>query len=442
MGISPFDSAIFRDLLCDIEIAQAFDDSASIDSWLRVEAALAGAQGELGIIPAASADAIQRLCADAAIDAASLAADSAVDGIPIPALLKRLHELIDAPGHGAYLHFGATTQDIMDSGLVLRLRQVCDIVEARISLLLSALADLAEAHAQLPLVARTRRQAATPTSFGAVVASWGAPLLSHLEALEQLRPRLLRISLAGASGNSTALAEQAAELRALVATKLDLEVHHQCWHSDRSALAEFASLMTRICGALAKIGEDCMLGSQQEVGEIGLAGAGGSSTMPHKQNPVQAEILLSLFGIAAAQETAMTQALLHRQQRDAAAWMLEWHALPQICMATGRALQLAISLATGIEVDATRMLANLEGAHGLVYAEAISFRLAETMPRPQAQARVKQLCSDALAQACRLSELVEREFPEIDWNELLTPQQQLGDAATQARNFARRVREL
>ena len=161
--------------------------------------------------------------------------------------------------------------------------------------------------------------------------------------------------------------------------------------------------------------EDCMFAAQAEVGELLLAAGGGSSTLPQKRNPVQAETLVSLFQLAAAQDGAMTQALLHRQQRDGGAWMLEWHALPQICMACGRGLQLAISMVTQMQAVADRMRTNLEGRHGLVYAEAISLRLAAQMPRGDAQARVKQLCVDAIEQGASLPALIAGEYPDIDW---------------------------
>ncbi len=442
MPASPFDSEIYRELLCDDEIAARFDDAAVINSWLRVEGALAAAQGELGLIPEDSARAIASACDGVEIDPAALASGTGRDGIPIPALVDALRSAIGDPAHANYLHFGATTQDIMDTGLVLRLGEVCDIVDARLVLLLQALADLAERHAELPLAARTRRMPATPTSFGAVVAAWGAPLLGQRQALAQLRPRLLRASLGGASGNSAALGPRAAELRDAFAGELGLDAGDGCWHSDRAPLAEFASCLSRINGLLAKMAEDCLLGAAPEVGELRFAGGGGSSTMPHKQNPVQAETLASLFQFAVALDGAMTQALLHRQQRDGAAWMLEWHALPQLCIACGRALELAAELLAGLEVEPARMLANLEGAHGLVYAEAISFRLAQSMPRSEAQARVKQFCAQALEQNVGLVDLVAAQFPDSDWLALCSPQNLLGDAAQQARAFAARVRGI
>ncbi len=435
MTVSPFDSGIYRELLFDAEIGGYCSDAAQIGAWLRVEAALARSQGELGIIPAESAAAIVRACAELEIEPASLAAGTGRDGIPIPALVAMLQAVL-GDEHAAYVHFGATTQDIMDTGLMLRLRDVCDVVAARLELVLNVLADLADAHAELPLAARTRRMPATPTSFGAIAAAWGAPLLQQAQTLAQMRPRLLRVSLAGASGNASALGPQASELRAALARELDLANDESSWHTNRNALAEFASWLTRLTGSLARISEDCLLGARPEVGELKLASSGGSSTLPHKQNPVEAETLLSLFDIALALDGAMNRALLHRQQRDGAAWMLEWHALPQLCVAAGRALQLAIALLTRLEPDPERMRANLDGRHGLVYAEAISFRLADDMPRPAAQALVKQACADAVAQDCQLVDLIAHRFATIDWREVVDPAQQLGDAPAQARSFA------
>jgi 3-carboxy-cis,cis-muconate cycloisomerase len=442
MAASILDSSLYRELLHDAEIGALFGDRAEVDALVRVEAALARAQGELGVIPQHSAAHIVRVLPQLNIDPASLATGTGVAGIPIPALLETLREAMQAPDHARYLHWGATSQDIMDTALVLRLREVCDIVDVRLRRLLGVLANLAEQHAALPLAARTRRQPATPTAFGAVVAGWGAPLLSQLDVLAQLRPRLLRVSLAGASGNSAALGDTAAAVRAALAAELELGHEVLPWHCDRTALAEFSACLARINGALAKLAEDCMLAAQAEVGELLLAGGGGSSTMPQKQNPVQAEVVVSLFQLCAALDGAMTQALPHRQQRDGAAWMLEWHALPQVCLACGRSLQLAISMVTGLRPVAERMHENLQGRNGLIHAEAISFRLAELMPRPDAQAQVKQLCADAVTQECDLLSLLARDYPQIDWQAVTAPPAQLGDAIAQARAFVAAVRKL
>ena len=442
MSASIFDSALYGDLLHDDEIGRHFGDAAELEAMIRVETALAKVQGDLGIIPQASAKRIAESLGDTQIEPADLAPGTGDDGIPVPALLAALRESIGEPQHAGYLHWGATSQDIMDTGLVLRLRGVSDVIDARLKLLLAALADLALICADLPMVARTRRQPATPTSFGAVVSGWGSPLLAELETLARMRPRLLRVSLAGASGNASALGEKSAEQRTALAAELGIFDCETPWHSDRSSLVEFASVLTRVCGALARLGEDCLLGSQAEVGELLLASGGASSTMPHKCNPVQAETLLGLFQFVSALDGALTHALLHRQQRDGAAWMLEWMTLPQICMACGRALQLGVSLVTRLQPDPGRMRINLEGRHGLAYAEAVSFRLCESMTRVEAQACVKRLCADAVQQDCRLTELLTEEFPDIDWNEVLRPESLLGDAPRQARIFAERVHQL
>jgi 3-carboxy-cis,cis-muconate cycloisomerase len=441
MTVSPFDSEIYRELLFDAEIGEHFGDAAEISAWLRVEAALAQSQGEIGIIPAQSAAAIVQACAGLEVEPASLAAGTGRDGIPIPALVAILQTTL-GDEHGPYVHLGATTQDIMDTGLVLRLREVCRIIEFRIRRLLQQMALQAEVHAELPLAARTRAQLATPTSFGAVIAGWGAPLLGQLDALVQLKPRLLRVSLAGASGNASALGPLAAELRAALAAELELGDNEFQWHNDRTGLAEFSAWCTRVNGSLARMAQDYIEAARPEVGEITLTAGGGSSTMPHKNNPVDAETLVSLFQVGAAQDALMTQSLLHRQQRDGVAWSLEWHALPQVCMATAKSLQLAIVLAETLRPDAAAMLARLEDGHGLVYAEAISFRLAGIMPRPEAKAEVRKMCAAAIDQNCSLAEIAGQRFPDIDWRGITIPERQLGDAPRQARAFAARAASL
>ena len=442
MAISPFESSLYRNLFHDPEVGALLSDQAEIDSMLRVEAALARVQGALGIIPAASAAAISTAAAQCRLEPADLAAGTGRDGVPVPALVETFREAIGAPEHASYLHWGATTQDIMDTALVLRLRDLCAIYQQRLTSLLSALARLAADHAELPMAAHTRRQIAIPTSFGALVAAWGVPLLNHLEVLEQIRPRLLKVSLAGAVGNSAVLKEDAARIRSALAAELELADSDFAWHSDRAPLAEFASLLTRINGSLAKMGEDIILAAQSEVGEVGLIRAGTSSTMPHKQNPVAAEGIQSLFRLCVAMDGLMNEALLHRQQRDGIGWALEWHALPQICMACACALNLARTLVLELEPDAGRMRDNLDRGNGLVYAEAISFSLAEIMSRPQAQTTVKELCNRARAEGSSLKALVAQAFPQIDWDSICTPEAQLGDAPAQAHAFAKRVQAL
>ena len=440
--MSLFHSKIYRALLFDEEVGALFSDDAEINAMLQVEGALAKVQGELGVIPQASALAINAAMAEIKIDPASLANATATAGVPVPELVAAIRRAMQSAEHAQYLHWGATSQDIMDTALVLRLRRVCNLVENRLRQLLHEFAIQAEKYTDLPMAARTRTQIATPTSFGAVMVSWGAPLLDHLDVLAQLKPRLLRVSLAGASGNATALGDRVAEQRAALASELGLGDSALPWHNNRTALVEFASLLTRINGSLAKFAEDHLLATQPEVAELLISAGGGSSTMPQKNNPVMSETIVSLFPLAKAMDGLMTQAVSHRQQRDGVAWSLEWHALPQICLAAAKSLTLAIKLAETLQPNTEKMLMNLEGENGFIYAEAISFKLAEIMPRPQAQKRIKELCGIALDQQRHLPELVAEQYPDIDWEEVTKPAAQMGDAVAQVQRFVAMVKSI
>ena len=205
MPATPLDSAIYRDLLGDGEIAGLFTDNAELRAMLLVEGALAEAQAAQGLIPAESAEVIARAAREVQLDPAALAAATGRNAVPVPALVAAFRDALAAPEHAQYIHWGATSQDIMDTGLALRLRRVLEILEGRRAATLAALAGLAERHAELPMAARTYGQAATPTSFGAVVAGWGRPLIALRERGDALRPRLLQVSLGGAAGTLAAM---------------------------------------------------------------------------------------------------------------------------------------------------------------------------------------------------------------------------------------------
>lgn len=441
MGSCAFDSALLGGLYHDPEIAPLFTDSAEIRAMMLVEAALAEVQAEAGIIPPAAAAAITRTAHEAQIDPAALAAETATNGVPVPALVAAFRKAMQAPDYAQYLHWGATTQDIMDTGLTLRLRRMLEIMETRLNRLLAALADLAEAHAELPLAARSYGQAATPTSFGAVVASWGAPLLRHRDRLAEMRPRLLTVSLGGASGNLSAMQGKGPELRSGLARRLGLHDPGANWHTSRDTVAELAAWTTALSASIAKMGEDLILHSQTGIGELRLGGTGGSSTMPQKQNPVAPSVLVALARFSLALNGAMQGAALHRQQRDGAAWFTEWLSLPQLCLACGRSLAIATDTATSLTPDPAKMRAGLDSdGLGLIHAEALSFALAAHMPRPEAQAAVKALCAEARQSATPLPRLAAERWPDLGLEHALTPQAQLGTAPEDARAFARAAR--
>lgn len=430
------DSALYRNLFGDDETAVLFSDSAEIRAMLLVEGALARVQGRLGLIPETAAAFIDRASREVQIDPAGLALETAVNGVPVPGLVAAFRKAMEAPDHAQYLHWGATSQDIMDTALALRLRRLTELWDGRLQQLVQGLGRLAATHADLPMAARTYGQAATPTSFGAVVAGWGHPVLRHRARLVALRPELALVSLGGAAGTLSAMGAEGPAVRAALAEALGLHDPGHSWHGERDRIGAFAAWMAGLCTSLGKMGEDLILMAQSGIGEIAIAGAGGSSTMPQKQNPVGPSVLVALARQAVALAGALQGAGLHRQQRDGAAWFTEWLTLPQLCLSTGRALALATDLVGKISPDAGAMAHGLDDRTGLIHAEAYSFALARHMPRPEAQARIKALCAEAQAGRGALPALVRRDFPDLD----LAVASGLGTAPAEARAFAAAAR--
>jgi 3-carboxy-cis,cis-muconate cycloisomerase len=441
MPASPLDSAIYRDLFGDAEVGRLFSDTAEVRAMLLVEGALAEVQGELGLIPETAGRAIHRAAMELQIDPGALAAETGRNAVVVPALVAAFRAEMKAPEHAQFVHWGATSQDVIDTGLVLRLRKVLEIAETRLGAALTALASLAEAHADLPMAARTYGQVATPTSFGAVAAGWGMPLLQLREELATLRPRLLVVSLGGAAGTLSAMGDRGPEVRARLAERLGLGDPGGSWHADRDRMAALAAWLTRLAGATGKMGEDLTLMSQTGIGEVDIGPGGGSSTMPQKSNPVLPSLLVAIARQTAGLNTVMQGALVHRQSRDGAAWFTEWMTLPQMCVLAARALSVAGALAATIRPMPGGMAAGIDDGTGLIFAEALTFALAARMPRPKAQEAVKALCREALETGTPLRQLTERDFPG-DWGPVFDPARQLGTAPAEARAFAERVRNI
>ncbi|RMH52328.1 MAG: 3-carboxy-cis,cis-muconate cycloisomerase [Alphaproteobacteria bacterium] len=435
MAVSPFDSAMLAGLHGDPEIGALFTDAAEIRAMLRFEAALARAQAGLGMIPARAAEEISAAAETVTLDPESLAAGTARDGIVAPALVAAFRAAL--PPEGArWLHWGATSQDVIDTALVLRLRDALAMLEARIDAILTALGQAAAAHRMTVMAARTRGQIATPTTLGARIAVWGAPLLRQRERLAEMRPRIMVVSLAGASGTLSAMGERGLEVVAALARELGLGDPGLPWHAARDGMAELAGWLSMLCGALGKMGRDLMLSAQSELREVRAGQGGGSSTMPHKSNPVGPETLVALARLASRLVGLQHEAMLHEQERDGTALALEWHAVPQLCMAAGAATRHALALAGSIEADPARMMRSIADTNGLMLAEAATFALAAHMPRPEAQALVKAACAEALASGRDLARmLAERTGAPVDWAALFDPAAHVGAAPLIADRF-------
>lgn len=440
MPASPIDSALYRQLFRDEDTAQLFTDSAEVRAMMLVEGALARAQGALGVIPETAAAYLYRASFELQIDPVGLSAETAVNGVPVPALVAAFRKAAEAPEHTAWLHWGATSQDIMDTALALRLKRVAALWDERLGALLARLADLADAHAELAMTGRTYGQAATPTSFGALVASWGRPPMRHRQRLKALLPDILQVSLSGAAGTLSAMGPQGPAVRAELAKALGLTDPGASWHAERDSLAVFGAWMAGVTGSLAKMGEDLILLTQSGIAEVAISGAGGSSTMPQKQNPVGPSVLVALARQAAALSGVMQGAIVHRQQRDGAAWFAEWLSLPQLCLLTGRSLSLAQDILERLHPEPDAMAQGLSAGQGLIFAESLSFALTKTMPRPEAQAAVKQLCAKALSTGQDLIALAQQAWPDRNWESQLR-RDMLGQAPAEARAFAHSVRQ-
>ena len=440
MPASPADSAIYGKLFGDAEVCQLFTDSAEVRAMMLVEGALAKVQGELGLIPEISARAIHRASMELQLDPGALGVSVASNAVPVPEFVALFRSGMQAPEHAAWLHWGATSQDIMDTGQALRLRQALAIIDARLSRTAKALATLAETHAATPMVARTYGQAAVVTSFGAVVASWGSPLLRHRARLGAVREDVQVVSLSGAAGTLSVMDDKGPKVRAALAEALGLRDPQASWHSERDGIAALAGWLSSLAGSLGKMGEDLLTLTLSGLNEVKLGAGGGSSTMPQKSNPVLPSVLSALARQSAALNGAIQSALPHRQQRDAAAWLTEWMSLPQLVILTARALAIAEELAGSLAPDEAAMRTQIDLTHGMIFAEALSFALAAAMPRPEAQAAAKKLVGRAQETGRPLSEVAREACPDLDLSAVFDPVRQLGAAPSEARAFAKAAR--
>jgi 3-carboxy-cis,cis-muconate cycloisomerase len=346
MTISALDSPILSALLGDDEVAGYFSLEADIRAMLEFESALARAQGSAGLIPMEAAARIAAVCDEFSPDVAGLARGAAQDGVVAPALVKLLRAKVGAP-HETHVHRGATSQDVVDTSLILRLKPVLAVFEARLLALTASLRGLETSQGAIRLMGRTRMQRALPIHAADKLRGWREPIERHVARLDELRPRLLVVQFGGAVGVRGDLEDKGEAIAAELARLLQLGAG-PCWHVERDALAEFAAWASLVAGSLGKIGADIALMAQNEIGEVKLADGGASSAMPHKSNPVRAEALVALARFNAALLGAHHQALVHENERSGAAWTLEWLVLPQMVVAAAAALRHAAALCAGL----------------------------------------------------------------------------------------------
>ncbi|MEO0959861.1 MAG: lyase family protein [Pseudomonadota bacterium] len=439
MAVTPFDSALWQGHLGDAEAASLFSDTAEIKAMLAVERAMAAAQAALGMIPAEAAAEIETTAATLGIPPETLADSTSLAGVPVKGLVAALRAAVGAP-HNDWVHHAGTSQDVVDTGLALRLKAFLDLVDARLSHLLSLLADHSEWYAEMPMAGRTRGQLAVPTSFGARVAAWGVPLLNQRRRLRALRPEVLVVSLGGAAGTRATLLGQADEVAEGMAQRLDLSVPPLPPHTARDGIASLGAALAILSGGLGKMGQDLALMAQNEVAEAQAGRAGGSSAMPNKQNPVGAEALVTLARAAAAGAGELMLTTVHAAERDGVAWTQEWLVLPRLCIGAAAGLRHAIALAETLAPDAERMAATIAADRGMMLSELALLHLARARTRAEAEAILTRATTQVLAGECTLPEALSAEAPDRNWADLLALAPSIGDAPLLARRFAAMVR--
>ncbi|MEX0603556.1 MAG: 3-carboxy-cis,cis-muconate cycloisomerase [Marinobacter sp.] len=383
-------SGLYNGLLSDQECGQFLSDQTQIKAMLKVEGQLALAQAEAGLIPHQAASAINQAALSIEPDLASLSAGTASAGVPVPALVKALKDAL-APEIARWVHFGATSQDIVDTALVLNCRSLVEVFESRLLSVVGMLGELAERQRSTLIAGRTRTQQAVPMSFGLKIVTWIDPLLRQHERLAELKPRLLKIQLGGAVGSLIAMGSNANAVALGLADRLDLR-YAPSWHTQRDSLMEFSGWLAMTTGSLGKMGEDWLRMAQTEMGELRFSNGGGSSTMPQKCNPVNAEIMVAMARQNAGLAGQMQQCMLHEHERSGVAWTQEWLVLPQMLMGTAVSLRHCLEGLHHLEISPDRIDANLNSGNGLIYAEAATFILAGSMSRDEASEHVARAC--------------------------------------------------
>jgi 3-carboxy-cis,cis-muconate cycloisomerase len=330
-------ASFLDDLLHDHELSRLMDAGADCSAMLRFELALARAGSDAGLIPGDAAERILQAAATFEPVPERLREATLKDGVVVPEFVRQLRAHVGDP-QGQYVHFGATSQDVIDTALALRLRSVFALFEARLAAVIGTLDKLIGEFGDRPLMGRTRMQAAIPIAAGDRIAVWRGLVQRAVEELATVRDRNLIVSLAGATGTGDTFGDRLGDIRRHMALALELSVPDYVPHAARDRIAALGSWLSQVTGSLGKIGQDIVLMAQNEIGEIALDGGGGSSAMAHKHNPVRAEILVTLARFNATQLSGLHQAIVHEQERSGAAWTLEWMILPEMLNATGMSL--------------------------------------------------------------------------------------------------------
>lgn len=437
MSSTLFDSPYYRDQFSTVAMRDLFTDEARFASWLAFEAALARAEAKTGVIPATAAEGITAAARVENLDPVAMQRQFEKCGFAIQPLVKALGKACD-PEAARYVHWGATTQDILDTGLVLQMRAALTLIEAELDATIVALMRLARDHRDTPMAGRTFQQQAAPITFGWKAAVWLDELLRHHARLPDLKARLLQVQFGGAVGVLAPLGDKGLEVRAALAADLGLGEPEITWHTARDNWAELVFWLALLGGTLGRVATEVATLMRSEVDEVRepyVPGRGTSSAMPQKRNPIACPqiiaIAVRLRSLVGQEMTASIQ----EHERGIAAMPVEWMVIPEAFLLASGLFLHARPMLEGLDVDVARMRANLQGGGGLIMSEAVMSGLARKVGRPAAHAAVTAAAAraidggTALRRELEADPAVTAELGAQALDRLLDPGQYTGSAA-------------
>jgi 3-carboxy-cis,cis-muconate cycloisomerase len=436
----PSSPSLYGPLFSSAAMRALTDDRARLQRMLDFEAALATAEAEAGVIPAKAAAVIAAACRAERFDLGQIAADAVAGGnIAIPLVKALTAEVAKTDREAAgFVHWGATSQDVIDTALVLELRAAIDALIPDLDRAVAGFSAQAKQHKTTPTVARTWMQQALPMPFGLKLAGYAGALSRAKHRLLRLRSEALVLQFGGAAGTLAALGGKGLDVTARLAKELELPAPEAPWHSHRDRLAEVAGALAILAGTCGKIARDISLLMQTEVGEAfepAEAGRGGSSSMPHKRNATAAATALAAAAMAPQLAATIFGAQVQEHERALGGWQAEWPTFPALLLVTSGALRAVVDIAEGLEVDPERMRANLDITHGLIMAEAVSVALAGKIGKQDAHKLVEEASKKAAKEKRHLRDVlsedtrVTAQLPAAEIAKLFAPGSYTGVAA-------------
>ncbi|MEQ9926614.1 adenylosuccinate lyase [Pectobacterium brasiliense] len=434
MASSMIDSELFKDYFGTADMRQVFSDENQIQKWMDCEAALARVEARLGIIPSTAAEEISRKAHVSQINIGKIKQEIDKTGHPFIALVSVFKTLCEGRS-GEYLHWGATTQDILDSGLILQLREAYQIIERKLETVYDAVCEKAQSTRNIIMVGRTNGQQAIPITLGFKFAVWGFELQRQQQRLTECRERLLVGQFAGAVGTVASLGSRGIEVQEAFFAELGLNTPPIAWFTSRDSLVEFASVLAQIATTLGKIGNEVYALQKGEIGELEEYSGGdsiGSSTMPHKRNPFNAMQIVTLAKLTRSAAASMMDAAEQEHERDCRGMQVEWDALPRACLLTDAALDKSIHLVRNLVVKPQQIEKNLGLLRGLIFSEAAMLKLAQTKGRQTAHHIIHRLAMQAIDEGVNLRHLLRQDpettelISEHELDEIFEPKHYIG----------------